>query len=270
MLPISSTVCPVKSSIMKHPLNVYSPKNLITHLFVPLDALVGPICVPITSTSLSLDQKNVSFLDIANIIKASSVLMYPLGESIFLEMLSSMRLNFPFPHCMETPGARLRSELSLLPSNILNTPLHVLGNEQLDDQQFDFPNATNFSGANLEENSAGNHISRGAPAGSRTEADPALTPTISPSGSGTYSPARTTRQQPTLPASPAHQPGDTTSPLLPTQTAPHDRVHLSDGATSTPVGSRGTDGFAPGCACYGWRWSGIFCADWICCNLDYF
>lgn len=109
--------------------------------------LAGPISIPIISISFSFAQSNVLSSGIAIFTKVSNVLIYQLAGSIFLEMLSLMT----FAKLHENVGARLRSEILLLPPSLypnvaingveyndhwLNAPDHSNGSsEHMTDQQ---------------------------------------------------------------------------------------------------------------------------------------
>lgn len=58
---------------------------------MPLDVLAGPIYGLAIDTNLIFDPKPTSLLDIVLAIEVTSVLMSPLGKSLCLGMLSSMK-----------------------------------------------------------------------------------------------------------------------------------------------------------------------------------
>lgn len=66
-------------------------------------------------------------------------------------------------------GARLRSEISLLPTHLLNSSTNLGGVENIDNPHCESPNQTNVVGENLEENSARNMNLGGAAAATGTE-----------------------------------------------------------------------------------------------------
>jgi hypothetical protein len=87
---------------------------------------------------------------------------------------------FLFAKLHSNAGARLRSEILLLPSHLLN-PTTSIGVAQIDDHVSDGPGFTNDIGENFDENSRFSKSNNNAGAqdghGTNTKADPALTPT---------------------------------------------------------------------------------------------
>lgn len=141
--------------------------------------------------------------------------------------------NFPFASLHANAGARLRSEISLLPPNLF--PSSTLGTEHRAAPLCNSPDSTDFSGENCEENSAGNNEGGGDIAGTDIGADSALTPTASPPGSAPILPNAQTSSSDHAPTAPASSPS-----APPTASPAADRVRLSSrDASLPPVGRIG-------------------------------
>lgn len=119
--------------------------------------LVGLTFDPTTPANFNFDLHNVFFLAIVTFIKGSNVWIHlPVG-SISHVMWSLMKKFFPSLKCIPMPGARLRSEILLLPPNLLNPDVASAG-VNVNDHMFDSPEHSNVSiehaAENLDENSA--------------------------------------------------------------------------------------------------------------------
>jgi hypothetical protein len=82
-------------------------------------------------------------LDATTFIKGSNVWMLALVASIFLGILSLMKIFFPFAKLHPNAGVRLRSEILLLPPSLI--PLESLHNgvNNLGEPATNFPHPVN-------------------------------------------------------------------------------------------------------------------------------
>lgn len=141
---------------------------------------------------------------------------------------------FPFSKLHANAGARLRAEIALLPTHLLNSPIISTGMEHMGDPGVSSPDQTNIFGENLEENGAGNHDLGEEAAGDDPEDDLAQTTTEPTSGSvpdlvlPAPENASAVPVQPTTADPAASQHRDATSPTASTG----DRVRLSSPTTS--------------------------------------
>jgi hypothetical protein len=102
---------------------------------------VDRICVHIILRSLPFDQNSALFLAIAHITRGTNVSTYPLAVFIFLVMLFFDETVFPFSTLHPNTGARLRSEISLLPPSLVD-PALIQGSTV---DAINFPKSTNSS-----------------------------------------------------------------------------------------------------------------------------
>jgi hypothetical protein len=113
-LPIFSlTICLLLSLITHHPLRNSLLPNLRTRSFVPLGVLASLTFAHTPITSLHSGRNNVCSSAIAPIIRDTSV--YVPCDVVFDESI------FPFVALHSIAGARLRYEISLLPSSLLDS-----------------------------------------------------------------------------------------------------------------------------------------------------
>jgi peptidoglycan hydrolase-like protein with peptidoglycan-binding domain len=104
-----------------------------------------PNLTPTTKENSSFAPKNVFSLDTATFIKGSNVWMLALVASIFLGMLSLMKVFFPFAKLHPNAGVRLRSEILLLPPSLIPPESLHNGVNNLGEPVTNFPHPININ-----------------------------------------------------------------------------------------------------------------------------